>query len=72
MLYRITCFVKLSLVVLIRSILFKISENLFAERQNMYRHRNNRNCSMEVKVENQKQKDYKAEVFLCGLGSLLR
>jgi len=37
---------------------------MFAERQNMLRHPNSRNCSMEVKVGNQRQKDYKAEVLL--------
>jgi len=37
---------------------------MFADRHNMHRHRNSRNCSVEVKVDNQKQKDYKAEVLL--------
>jgi len=42
---------------------------MFADKQNMHRHRNSRNCSMEVKIEYRKQKDYKAEVFLCGCGN---
>jgi len=46
---------------------FQSSKNVFAERHNMHRHRNSRNCSMDVRVDNQRQKDYKAEVLLSDL-----
>ena len=38
---------------------------MFAGQRNMHHHQNSYNCSMEVKIEYQKQNDYKAEVLSC-------
>ena len=45
------------------TVLQQLVNNVFAGKQNMHLHQSNRNCSVEVKVDCQKQKDYKAEVF---------